>query len=44
MDVRGRLFTERVMSCWNKLPGDAVDSPSSEVFKAGLDAALGNLT
>lgn len=36
LDVRGRLFTERVISCWNKLPRDFVDSPSLGVFKAGL--------
>lgn len=44
LDVRGRLFTERVISCWNKLPRDFVDSPSLGVFKAGLDEAHGNLT
>jgi len=29
--------------CWNRLPGEAVDAPSLEVFKARLDGALGSL-
>ena len=32
LDVRGKLFTERVVSCWNRL-----------VFKTRLDWALANL-
>ena len=28
---------------WNKLPREAVDAPSLEVFKAILDGALGSL-
>ena len=43
MDVRGKFFTERAVRCWNRLPRQAVDAPSPEVFKAGLDGALGNL-
>ena len=43
LDVRGKLFTERVVRCWNALPRDLVDAPSLEVFKARLDGALGNL-
>ena len=37
-----KLFTERAVRCWNRLPR-AVDAPSLEVFKARLDGALGNL-
>jgi len=37
------FFTERVVRCWNKLPREAVDAPSLEVFKTRLDGALGNL-
>jgi len=43
LDVRGKFFTERVMSCWNRLPREAVDASSLEVFKTKLDGALGNL-
>jgi len=28
---------------WNRLPTEAVDAPSLEVFKAGLDGVLSNL-
>ena len=43
LDVRGKFFTERVMRCWNRLPREAEDASSLEVFKARLDEALGNL-
>ena len=43
MDIRGKFFTKRVVGCWNRLPGEAVDAPSLEVFKARLDGALGSL-
>ena len=39
----GKFFTERVVRCWNRLPREAVDAPSLEVFKIRLDGALGNL-
>ena len=38
-----KFFTRTVMRCWNRLPREAVDGPSLEVFKARLDVALGNL-
>ncbi|GAB0188082.1 hypothetical protein GRJ2_001273500 [Grus japonensis] len=42
-DVRKKFFTVRVVRYWNRLPREAVDAPSLEVFKARLDGALGNL-
>jgi len=36
-------FTMRVVKHWNRLPREAVDAPSLEVFKARLDGALSNL-
>ena len=43
LDIRGKFFTERVVRCWHRLPGDVVDAPSLEVFKARLDGTLGSL-
>ena len=43
MDFRGKYFTMRVVRCWDRLPREAVDVPSLEVFKARLDGALGSL-
>lgn len=43
MDVRGKLFTERVVRCWNKLARETVDAPSLEVFETQLDGAVDNL-
>ncbi|KFW71161.1 hypothetical protein AS28_13215, partial [Pygoscelis adeliae] len=42
-DVRKKFFTMRVVRHWNRLPREAVDAPSLEVFKARLDGALSNL-
>ena len=43
LDIRGKFFTERVVRCWNRLPREAVDALSLEVFKTRLDGTLGNL-
>ncbi|KFV15555.1 hypothetical protein N340_14716, partial [Tauraco erythrolophus] len=43
LDIREKFFTQRVVRHWNRLPREAVDAPSLQVFKARFDEALGNL-
>ncbi|KFW00431.1 hypothetical protein N326_09344, partial [Eurypyga helias] len=43
LDIRKKFFPERVVRHWNRLPREAVDAPSLEVFKARLGEALSNL-
>ncbi|KGL99563.1 hypothetical protein N301_09691, partial [Charadrius vociferus] len=43
LDIRKKNFTLRVVRHWNRLPREAVEAPSLEVFKARLDGALSNL-
>ncbi|KFQ58395.1 hypothetical protein N334_01154, partial [Pelecanus crispus] len=43
LDIRKKFFTMRVVRHWNRLPREAVDSPSVEDFKARLDGALASL-
>ena len=41
--MRKMFFTKGIVQQWNRLPREAVDAPSLEVFKARLDGALSNL-
>ncbi|KFZ57840.1 hypothetical protein N338_05247, partial [Podiceps cristatus] len=43
LDIRKKFFTMRVVRHWHRLPREAVDAPSLEVFKARLDRALSSL-
>ncbi|KFR17824.1 hypothetical protein N306_11535, partial [Opisthocomus hoazin] len=43
LDKRKKFFTIRVVKHWNRLPREAVETPSLETFKARLDRALSNL-
>ncbi|KFP53255.1 hypothetical protein N323_09874, partial [Cathartes aura] len=43
LDIRKKFFTVRVVRHWNRLPREAVDAPSLELFKVKLDGALSNL-
>ncbi|KFQ85775.1 hypothetical protein N337_01189, partial [Phoenicopterus ruber ruber] len=42
-NIRKKFFTLGVVRHWLRLPREAVDASSLEVFKAGLDGALSNL-
>ena len=43
LDIRMKFFTVRVVRHRNRLPSEAVDDPSPEVFKPRLDGAVSNL-
>ena len=43
LDIRRKVFTQRVVTQWNRLPKGVVDAPSLGAFKARLDVALGSL-
>ncbi|KFW06358.1 hypothetical protein N326_02374, partial [Eurypyga helias] len=43
LHIKKKLFYERVVRHWDRLPREAVDAPSLAVFKARLDEALSNL-
>ena len=43
LDIRRKFFTHRVVTHWNRLPKEVVDTPFLEALKARLDVALGSL-
>jgi len=43
LDIRKKFFTVRVLRHWNRLPREAADALSPDMFKVRLDGALGNL-
>jgi len=43
LDIRKKFFTMMVVKHWNRLPGEVVDAPLLETFKARLDGALSNM-
>ncbi|GAB0209944.1 hypothetical protein GRJ2_003460100 [Grus japonensis] len=43
LNMRKTVFTLRMTEHWNRLPREAVESPSLEIFKTCLDAILCNL-
>jgi len=40
LHIRKNFLTERVVQHWNRLPREALESPSLEVFKRLVDMAL----
>ncbi|KFW93973.1 hypothetical protein N336_01582, partial [Phalacrocorax carbo] len=43
LDIRKRLFTERVLSPWNRLSREVVTAPSLSEFKEHLDDSLSDM-
>ncbi|KFZ48632.1 hypothetical protein N338_03739, partial [Podiceps cristatus] len=43
LDTRKKFSAVRVVRHWHRLPREAVDAPSLEVFKAKSDRTLSNL-
>ncbi|KFP53723.1 hypothetical protein N323_12120, partial [Cathartes aura] len=42
LTIRKHFFTGGVTEHWHRLPREAVESPSLEIFKNCLDMVLGN--
>ncbi|KFO56440.1 hypothetical protein N302_00500, partial [Corvus brachyrhynchos] len=43
LSIGKKFFPVRVVRPWHRLPREAVDAPSLEMFKARLDGALSRL-
>ena len=43
LDIRKKFFMMKMVTHWNRLPREAADATSLEVFKARWDGALSNL-
>ena len=43
LDIRRKLFTQRVVTHWHRLPKEIVDAASLDAFKARLDVILNSL-
>ncbi|KFV74292.1 hypothetical protein N308_03751, partial [Struthio camelus australis] len=43
LNLRQNFFPVRVTEHWNRLPREVEESPSLDLFKACLDAILGNM-
>jgi len=43
LKMRKNFFPLRVTEHWNRLPREAVESPSLEIFRTGLDVVLCSL-
>lgn len=41
LDIRKKIITEGVVSHWNRLPREMIESPSLEEFKRPLAVVLG---
>ena len=40
LDIRNNFFSARAVLQWHRLPGEAVESPSLELFRSCVDVAL----
>jgi len=43
LDTRGKFLTMRMISHWNNLTWELVDSPTMDTFKIQLNRVLGHL-
>ena len=42
LDIGKKVFTQRVVTHWNRLPKEVMDAPCLEAFEPRLDVALGS--